>query len=80
MAIKKSATFSQQPPRPGKRLGLKKTHGQKVISGNIILRQRGSTFHPGEGTSMGKDFTIFALKDGVVKFTDRLGRKFVNVI
>jgi len=80
MATKKSATFSQQPPRPGKRLGLKKAGGQKVIAGNIILRQRGSTFHPGDGAGMGKDYTIFALKEGIVEFRTRLGKKLVNVI
>lgn len=80
MATKKSASFSQQPPRPGKRLGLKKAGGQKVNSGNIVIRQRGSTFHPGEGMGMGKDYTLYALRDGMVKFRNRLGKKIVSII
>ena len=51
-----------------KRLGVKKFGGEKVIPGNIILRQRGMTFVPGKGVKMGKDFTLFALKKGIVQF------------
>ncbi len=53
---------------PGQRLGVKKFGGQIVIPGNIIIRQRGQKFHCGEGVSIGKDHTIFALKPGYVKF------------
>ncbi len=53
----------------GKRLGIKKYDGEAVCTGNIIVRQRGSTYHCGQNTSVGKDFTIFALADGIVKFT-----------
>ena len=52
----------------GKRLGVKKFGGEAVKAGNIIIRQRGTTFHPGLNVGLGKDFTIFALSDGVVKF------------
>ena len=52
----------------GKRLGVKKFGGEVVKAGNIIIRQRGTTFHPGSNVGLGKDFTIFALSDGVVKF------------
>jgi len=52
----------------GKRLGVKKFGGEAVRAGNIIVRQRGTTFHPGLNVGLGKDFTIFALSDGVVKF------------
>lgn len=69
----------QQSPRPGKRLGLKIYGGQKVKVGNIILRQRGSKFHPGSGVSMGRDFTLFALRNGVVQFKKRLGKKVVSI-
>jgi large subunit ribosomal protein L27 len=60
-----------------KRLGVKKFGGQSVIAGNIILRQRGTKFVPGRNVGLGRDYTIFALADGVVKF-DRDGRR-VNV-
>lgn len=61
-----------------KRLGVKKFGGQAVIAGNIIVRQRGTKFHPGKGVGMGRDFTIFSLVDGHVVF-DRKGRR-VNVV
>ena len=51
-----------------KRLGVKLFAGQHAISGNIIIRQRGSKFLPGEGVKIGKDDTIFAIRDGVIKF------------
>jgi len=51
-----------------KRLGVKKFGGESVISGNIILRQRGTRFHPGRNVGMGRDFTLYALADGVVVF------------
>jgi large subunit ribosomal protein L27 len=50
------------------RLGVKKYAGEKVISGNILVRQRGTQFHPGLNVGVGKDYTLFALKDGVVEF------------
>ena len=53
----------------GKRLGIKKYAGESVVTGNIIIRQRGSSFYPGPNVSVGRDFTIFALADGVVKFS-----------
>lgn len=51
-----------------KRLGVKRFAGQRVTAGNILVRQRGSTFHPGSNVGMGKDFTLFATSDGVVEF------------
>ncbi len=51
-----------------KRLGVKLYGGQEAIAGNIIIRQRGTKFHPGEGVGLGKDHTIFAVKDGKVFF------------
>ena len=56
------------------RLGVKKFGGPQVIAGNIILRQRGTRFHPATNVGMGRDHTLFALKDGVVKF-DKARRK-----
>jgi len=64
----------------GRRLGVKKFGGEKVIVGNIIIRQRGTKWHPGEGVGMGKDHTIFAMRDGNVSFrTRRNGKVFVSV-
>lgn len=63
-----------------KRLGVKIFGGQKASSGNVIIRQRGSKVRPGAGTSMGKDYTIFALADGAVVFSTRRGKQFVSVL
>ena len=52
----------------GQRLGIKKFGGEQVISGNILVRQHGTKVHPGDNVGVGKDFTLFALIDGVVKF------------
>jgi large subunit ribosomal protein L27 len=61
-------------------LGVKRFGGEKVISGNIIVRQRGTKFHPGMNVKKGSDDTLFAVSDGVVKFeTKRGNRKFVSV-
>ncbi|GAG71772.1 unnamed protein product [marine sediment metagenome] len=54
-----------------KRLGVKKFGGQKVVPGNILIRQKGTKFKPGEGVGMGRDFTIFATRDGIVKFKSK---------
>lgn len=63
-----------------KRLGIKIYGGQKISSGNIIARQKGTKVHPGKNVSMGKDFTLFSLVDGVVKFKNLKGRKIVEVL
>ena len=63
-----------------KRLGVKKFGGESVTTGNIIVRQKGTKFHPGNNVGMGKDYTLFALIDGVVKFVPhRRDRKQVSV-
>lgn len=62
-----------------KRLGVKLYGGQKAIPGNIIIRQRGSKFFAGNGVSTGKDFTLFATEEGIVKFKKFHGKKFVEV-
>lgn len=63
-----------------KRLGIKVFGGQKVIAGNIIVRQRGTKHHPAEGVGIGKDHTLFALRDGVVIFRKKANEKsFVYV-
>ena len=61
-----------------KRLGVKKFGGETVVAGNIIMRQRGTRYHPGANVGMGRDHTLFALKDGNVTF-DKLHRK-INVV
>ena len=65
-----------------KRLGVKRYGGQQVLAGNIIVRQRGTHFHPGVNVGCGKDHTLFAKADGVVKFAIRgpKSRKFVDVV
>ena len=64
-----------------KRLGIKVYGGQKVIAGNIIVRQRGTKHHPGKGVGMGKDHTLFALTNGVVTFMKgRENKSFVSVV
>ncbi len=65
-----------------KRLGVKRYAGQAVNAGSIIVRQRGSTFHAGDNVGMGKDFTLFALETGVVKFEKKgsKNRKHVSII
>ena len=62
-----------------KRLGVKKYGGEKVISGNIIIRQKGTKFHPGLNVEMGKDYTIFAVASGIVNYKVKKGKKFVEV-
>jgi large subunit ribosomal protein L27 len=64
-----------------KMLGVKRYGGEAVISGNILVRQRGTRVHPGQNVGMGTDHTIFAVTDGTVKFaTKRNGRVFVSVL
>ncbi len=65
----------------GRRLGVKKAGGQAVIAGNIIIRQRGTKYRPGENVGLGVDHTIFATSDGVVEFTrSKEDRVYVNVV
>jgi large subunit ribosomal protein L27 len=69
MAHKKGqSTTSNGRESHSKRLGIKKFGGQSVIAGNIIVRQRGTKIHAGRNVGTGRDWTLFALKDGVVKF------------
>ncbi|KAL4615758.1 hypothetical protein ACB092_07G150200 [Castanea dentata] len=81
-ATKKSAgsTKNGRDSKP-KNLGVKKFGGERVIPGNIIVRQRGTRFHPGDYVGIGKDHTLYALKEGCVKFERNklTGRKWVHV-
>lgn len=64
----------------GKRLGLKVGSDQNIPAGSILVRQRGRGIAPGGGTRMGRDFTIFAIKEGKVSFATRSGKKYVSVV
>ena len=81
MAHKKAGGSSRNGrDSQSKRLGVKKFGGEAVLAGNIIVRQRGTKYYPGNGVGMGKDHTLFALADGRVAFRDgKLGRKFVHI-
>lgn len=62
-----------------KRLGSKIFAGQKVVAGNIIVRQRGTQFQAGAGTKLGGDDTLYAVKEGTVKYFQKLGKKYISV-
>lgn len=82
MAHKKSGGSSNNGrDSEGRRLGVKKFGGEAVIPGNIIIRQRGTVYHPGNNVAMGKDHTIFAVAEGKVEFSKKAGDKtFVSVV
>ena len=81
MAHKKGGgATSKNRDSAGKRLGVKVFGGQLAKAGNIIIRQRGTKFYPGNGTMLGRDHTIFAIKEGLVKFRQKLGKKLVDII
>ncbi len=82
MATKKAGGSSRNGRDSiGRRLGLKKSGGQAVIPGNIIVRQRGTTFHPGVNVGMGRDHTIFAVVKGHVAFKRSAGNRiYISVV
>jgi large subunit ribosomal protein L27 len=82
MAHKKSGGSSRNGrDSESKRLGVKRYGGEQVLAGNIIVRQRGTTFHPGDNVGLGRDHTLFALTHGAVKFTTkRGGRCYVSIL
>jgi len=82
MAHKKAGSSSKNGrDSAGKRLGVKRGDGQLVMAGTIIVRQRGSTFHPGTNVGMGRDYTLFATAEGRVQFThETRDRKRVSVV
>ncbi|MEE4199491.1 50S ribosomal protein L27 [Erythrobacter sp.] len=81
MAHKKAGGSSRNGrDSAGRRLGVKKFGSEQVVAGNIIVRQRGTKFYPGTNVGMGKDHTLFALEDGVVRFhSGKQARKYVSV-
>jgi len=81
MATKKAGGSSRNGrDSAGRRLGVKRYGGQLVIPGNIIVRQRGTKFHPGSNVGLGKDHTLFATSGGKVTFKKTRTRTFVSVI
>ena len=82
MAHKKAGSSSKNGrDSAGQRLGVKRGDGQAINAGTIIVRQRGSTFHPGANVGMGRDYTLFATADGKVKFThESRSKKRVSVV
>ncbi|MCF6199395.1 MAG: 50S ribosomal protein L27 [Hyphomicrobiaceae bacterium] len=82
MAHKKAGGSSRNGrDSAGKRLGVKKYGGEHVIPGNILIRQRGTKWHPGTGVGLGRDYTIFAKIEGNVKFrTRRNGKVYISVL
>ena len=82
MAHKKAGSSSKNGrDSAGKRLGVKRGDGQLVMAGTIIVRQRGSTFHPGRNVGMGRDYTLFATTEGRVRFThETRDKKRVSVV
>ncbi|MBB1494440.1 50S ribosomal protein L27 [Propioniciclava sp. MC1595] len=80
MAHKKGASSSRNGrDSNAQRLGVKRFGGQEVNAGEILVRQRGTKFHPGDNVGRGKDDTLFALKEGTVEFGERRGRKIVSI-
>ena len=82
MAHKKAGGSSRNGrDSPGQRLGVKRFGGEHVLAGNIIVRQRGTKFHPGTNVGIGKDHTLFATATGTVSFrTKRDGKCFVSIV
>lgn len=80
MAHKKAGGSSRNGrDSESKRLGVKRFGDQAVVAGNIIVRQRGTKWHPGVNVGMGKDHTLFALTDGRVRFVTKQGRAYVAI-
>jgi large subunit ribosomal protein L27 len=81
MAHKKGAASSSNGrDSESKRLGVKRFGGQQVKAGEILIRQRGTSFHPGENVGRGGDDTLFALKAGAVQFSTRRNRRLVSIV
>lgn len=78
--VKAAGTTKGNRDSRSKRLGVKIYGGSVVKTGNIIIRQKGTKFHPGEGTKLGKDFTIYAVLNGLVNFKKHAGKTVVEII
>lgn len=78
--VKAGGTAKGNKDSISKRLGIKIFGGQRATPGNILVRQKGTKVHPGEGVMMGRDFSLFAVAPGLVKFHTRLGKQFISVL
>lgn len=78
--VKAGGATRQHAQRPGKRLGVKIYGGQIVKAGQIIIRQRGANFHAGKNVDRGRDFTLFALADGIVSYKTKQGVGYIDVM
>ncbi len=78
--VKSGGATAQGSTRRGKRRGVKKFGGEKAKIGQIIIRQVGTRVRGGDGVGTGRDYTLFAMKDGVVTFFKKLGKQFVKVV
>ena len=78
--VKAGGTAKGNKDSVSKRLGIKVYGGQAAIAGSVIIRQKGTKFFPGDGTDMGKDFTIFAIVPGIVNFLTKRGKRYVSVL
>jgi large subunit ribosomal protein L27 len=76
---KQAGKTTQQTTRPGKRLGVKIFGGEKVRAGMIIVTQKGSKYHPSLGVGMGRNHTLYALRDGIVRFKVKRGKRVISV-
>lgn len=77
---KAGGSTRQKGNRSGKRLGVKKFGGQKVHAGQILIRQKGNSFHASTGVGTGRDFTLFALQAGVLEFFQKKGKQLVKIV
>ena len=78
--VKAGGTAKGNKDSVSKRLGVKIYGGQVAKPGSILIRQKGTRVHPGNGVMMGKDFTLFAVVPGLVRFSTKLGKQFVSVL
>lgn len=78
--VKAGGTAKGNKDSVSKRLGVKIYGGQTAAEGNIIVRQKGTRYYPGNGVNMGKDFTIFATTSGIVSFITKRGKRYVSVL
>lgn len=76
---KAGGSTRQKGNRRGKRLGVKIFGGQKVTAGNILVRQNGTHYHPGIGVQVGRDFTLTALKNGILRFYKKFSKQYISV-
>lgn len=78
--VKAAGTTKGNRDSKAKRLGVKIYGGASVSTGNIIIRQKGTKFYPGDGTKLGRDFSIYAVRNGIVQFIRRMGVTRINVL